>query len=104
MRSGGARGQASVEIVAVVPLLAIVLVVVWLGASAALAWVEVQGAAVAAARAHQVGAPAEDAARASLRGREGRVEVRGRRVSVEADVRVVPGGAPWTLRAERTLD
>jgi len=60
------RGQASIEIVALLPALALVALVVWQVAVGAHAWMTAQSAARAAARAAEVGASARDAARAVM--------------------------------------
>jgi hypothetical protein len=85
------RGQATVELVALLPALALLaLVCGWLVAGA-YAWSLAGGAARAGARAAEVGAPAEAAVRAALPGghaRRARVTVDdgGRRVRVRLDV------------------
>jgi hypothetical protein len=66
MRGRGEHGQASVELVAVLPLLALFVAVVWQAALAGQAiWLS-GSAARAAARAHAVGGDAARAARGTL--------------------------------------
>lgn len=60
------RGQAAVELVALLPLLILVALVAWQLAAAGYAWTVASGAARAAARAQEVGAPAREAALAAL--------------------------------------
>lgn len=60
------RGQASVELVALLPALAALAVACWWIVATAHAWSLAGGAARAGARAAEVGAPAEAAARAAL--------------------------------------
>lgn len=62
----GERGQASIELVALLPALALVALLVWQVAAAAHTWMTAQSAARAGARAAEVGAPARDAARAVM--------------------------------------
>lgn len=77
----GERGQAAVEVVALLPVLAILLAGVWQAALAGHAVWAATAAARAAARAHAVGADARQAAKARL---PGSLE-RGLRVTAEAD-------------------
>jgi len=65
-RRSAERGQAAVELVAVLPLVAILLAVAWQAVLAAHAAWAAGVAARAAARAHAVGADAAAAARAHL--------------------------------------
>ena len=82
------RGQASVELVALLPLIALLAVVGVQVAAALNAWSAAHEAARAGARADLVGAPATDAARQALVGAQAR------------DVRVrVAGGADGAHRA-----
>lgn len=60
------RGQASVELVALLPALAALALACWWIVAAAHAWSLAGSAARAGARAAEVGAPAEAAARAAL--------------------------------------
>jgi hypothetical protein len=90
------RGQSAVELVALLPALALLLVAGWQAVAWIAAWQLAGEAARAGARAAEVGAPAGHAARAVLPGGwAGRV----RDVAVDADggVRVrlaVPGLVP----------
>jgi cell wall-associated NlpC family hydrolase len=65
-RLAGQRGQAAVETVALLPAIVLVALVAWAMVAGARAWWAAAGAARAGARAQVVGAPGEDAARASL--------------------------------------
>jgi hypothetical protein len=65
-RPVSASGQASVELVALLPLLALVLALAWQGVLAGQALWSAAAAAHAAARAAAVGAPPVPAARAAL--------------------------------------
>ena len=66
MSTTGQRGQASVEFVAVLPVLALVAAIAWQAASAGqTVWLSA-GAARAAARAQAIGADATAAARSAL--------------------------------------
>jgi len=65
---GSERGQASVELVALLPILAAVLLACWQGVVAGQAWWLVAGAARAGARADLVGADPLTAARRELPG------------------------------------
>jgi hypothetical protein len=100
-------GQSTVEVVAIVPALLAVVAVVWLAVAGALAWVEATGAARAGARAEEVGAPPDDAARAVLGARAAGVTLgaaapSGRRpVRVALDAPLVPGGPVIRVRSER---
>lgn len=60
------RGQTLVELVALLPVLVLLGLVAWQLSVAAYAWTLAEGAARAARRAHEVGAPAGPAARAVL--------------------------------------
>jgi hypothetical protein len=64
--SGGERGQATVEFVAVLPLLAVLGFAVWQAAVAGQAIWLAGAAASAAARAEAIGADPEPAARSAL--------------------------------------
>lgn len=67
MNQGGhERGQASVELVAVLPLIAALLLAAWQGVVAGQAWWLAAGAARAGARAATVGADPVSAARREL--------------------------------------
>jgi hypothetical protein len=92
------RGQAVVEVVALLPVIVLVALAGWQVVSAAHAWTVSASAARAAARAQEVGAPAEPAARAVAGGRRG-LEVRTRvardgTASVEVSVRA-PRSPRW---------
>jgi hypothetical protein len=94
-RRGAQRGQATVELVALLPALLLVALVGWQLAVAAYAWTAAGGAARAGARAAEVGAPAREAALAALPGRLARgarvEEGRDGGVRVRVEVpRVVP--------------
>jgi hypothetical protein len=93
LRAGGQAGQATVEFVALLPMLAIVLVGAWQAVLAGHAAWAATSAARAAARAHAVGADPGRAARSRLpaslerglrvtTGSEGEVEVRVRIPSI----------------------
>jgi hypothetical protein len=103
----GDGGQSTVEVVAVVPALLAVVAVVWLAVAGALAWVEATGAARAAARAEEVGAPPAAAARAVLGGRDARITLgpaapSGRRpVEVATEAPLVPGAPGIRIASER---
>jgi hypothetical protein len=89
-------GQASVELVALLPALALVGLACWWIVAGALAWSQASGAARAGARAAEVGAPAAAAARGVLPA----PLARRARVEVGADGRVgvhlrVPRPAPF---------
>ena len=101
------RGQAAVELVALLPLLILVALVGWQLAVAGYSWTVASGAARAAVRAAEVGAPARAAALAVMPGRcargarvdagaDGSVRVR---VAVPAVVPLVPGLGQVTARA-----
>jgi TadE-like protein len=66
------RGQAALELVALLPALVLVALLGWQLAVAGYAWTVASGAARAGARAQEVGAPARTAALASLPGRYAR--------------------------------
>ena len=90
----GARGQAAVELVALVPALLLLGLLAWQIAAAAHAWMAAGSAARAAARAAAVGAPPEAAARAALPSAWG-PQTRVRMIHGEARVRVaVPAVVP----------
>lgn len=65
-RTAAQRGQAAVELVALLPALALLIVLGWQIALAAHGWIAASGAARTGARAHEVGAPLEAAARAAI--------------------------------------
>lgn len=67
--AGGCTGQASVELVALLPVVVVLGVLLWSGVLAGQALWLGGGAARAAARAHAVGGDAGRAARANLPGR-----------------------------------
>ncbi|HEX2503463.1 MAG TPA: TadE/TadG family type IV pilus assembly protein [Miltoncostaeaceae bacterium] len=101
------RGQASVELVALLPLLILVALIGWQLGVAGYAWTLASGAARAAARAQEVEAPAAAAARAVLPGRYARGarvrtgaggEVRVR-VAVPTVVPLLPGAGLRTVEA-----
>ena len=75
------RGQAAVELVALLPALVLVALVGWQLAVAGYSWTVASGAARAAARAGEVGAPARAAALAVMPGRY----ARGAKVNAGAD-------------------
>jgi Flp pilus assembly pilin Flp len=76
-RMRGEDGQASVELVALLPVIAAVVLACWQGVVAGQAWWLAAVAARAAARAQLVGADPARAARAALPGRQGaRVRLR----------------------------
>ncbi len=94
------RGQAAVELVALLPLLILVALIGWQLAVAGYAWTVASGAARAAARAQEVGAPAAAAALAVLPGRYARAARV--RAGADGDVRVrvaVPPVLPLLPRA-----
>lgn len=89
------RGQSSVELVALVPALVVVVLLAWQLAATAHAWLSAGGAARAGARAAAVGAPAPEAARATLGHSLGDgAEVRVGREDVRVRVRA-PRVVPW---------
>jgi hypothetical protein len=98
-------GQASIELVALLPALAILALLGWQVVAAAHEWTLVQSAARSAARAQEVGAPAREAAVRVV----GPLRARGITVAAAADragdTRVtvrLPGirRAPWSVRPE----
>ena len=94
----GTRGQASVETVLLLPLLALIALAAWQGLVAAWALVSVQDAAHAGARAAMVGEPVRAVVARALpaRLRSGMVVVR-RSGSVTVRVQmpsIVPGFSP----------
>ncbi len=96
------RGQSSVELLAVLPALAVLVVVTWLGLAAALAWIDAAGAARAGARAAEVGAPASSAAEAAVRSGRVRAEVDGDGViRARVRARLVPGLGPVEIAVAR---
>jgi hypothetical protein len=96
--NGGEPAQASIEVVALVPGLALVLLCVWQAAMAGWALTAAESASRAGARAALVGRPARDAALAalpaSLRARATASESETRIVVTVAVPSVVPGFAP----------
>ncbi len=89
------RGQAALELIALLPALALCALLGWQLAVAAYAWTVAGGAARAGARAAEVGAPAQAAALAALPGRYARgarVDADGRRVRVRVGV---PAALPF---------
>jgi hypothetical protein len=95
---GGTRGQASVETVVLLPVLALIALAAWQGLVAAWALVSVEDAAHAGARAAMVGEPVRAVVARALPGRlrPGMVVVR-RSGSLTVRVRmpsVVPGLSP----------
>jgi Flp pilus assembly protein TadG len=66
------RGQAAIELVALLPVLALVVLLVWQISAAGHTWIVAQSAARAGSRAAEVGAPARDAARAVMPRSSGR--------------------------------
>ena len=95
---GRARGQASVETVVLLPLLALIALAAWQGLVAAWAMVSVQDAAHAGARAAMVGEPVRAVVTRALPARlRSNVVVVQRSASVTVRVRmpsVVPGFSP----------
>jgi hypothetical protein len=95
---GGERAQASTEVVALVPALALVLACVWQAALAGLALTAAESASRSGARAVLVGRPAAGAALAALPSsmRAGaKVRADGERIVVTVRVpSLVPGFAP----------
>lgn len=90
-----ASGQASVELIAILPLAVLVVAVLWQAMLAGQAVWSSAGAARAAARAHAVGGDAEAAARGAVPGalRRGlRVRPSGDGVRVEVRVPLVLSG------------
>lgn len=94
------RGQAAVELIAVVPLIALLVIGVVQGLVALHLWSAAHEAARAGARADLVGAPVEEAVRGAMMG------AASRRATIRTstgpdgtrDVRVVlsmPGLVPW---------
>ncbi len=75
------QGQATVELVALLPALVLLALIGWHVALAAHGWITAAGAARSGARAHEVGAPLERAADAAIR-------MPGARISAA----VAPGG------------
>lgn len=101
-------GQAALELIALLPALILVALLGWQLAAAAYAWTVASGAARAAARAQEVGAPARAAALAVLPARyarearvdsdaEGAVRVR---VAVPRVAPLLPQLGSVTARAE----
>jgi type IV secretory pathway TrbD component len=91
-RCGDQRGQATVEVVALLPVIVVLLAAAWQAALAGHAFWAATTAARAAARAHAVGADARAAARSRLPGaleRGLRVEA-GSDGEVEVRVRIPP--------------
>lgn len=85
------RGQASVELVALVPAIVVVALLGWWIALAAHEWTLAGSAARAAVRAQEVGAPAGNAARAMLGP--------SRRARARVDLRTTRSGAPRAVVA-----
>jgi hypothetical protein len=96
---GGERAQASVEVVALVPALLLVLACVWQAALAGLALTAAESASRNGARAALVGRPAAAAAVAALPASmraDATVSQSGGRIVVTVRVpSVVPGFAPY---------
>jgi hypothetical protein len=94
----GERAQASIEVVALVPALVLVLACVWQAALAGLALTAAQSASRSGARAALVGRPAAPAAiaalPASMRAGAAVREAAGRVVVTVRVPSVVPGFAP----------
>jgi hypothetical protein len=103
----GEHGQASVELVALLPLVALVVAVLWQAVLAGQAMWSSAGAARAAARAHAVGGDELAAARAAVPGTlRDRVRVRtdGDGVRVAVHVPIVMTRAPlFTVDARAEL-
>ncbi|CAB4919597.1 unannotated protein [freshwater metagenome] len=94
-RIGDESGQASVELVALLPLIALLLLACLQAAAAGHTWWLAASAARAGARAAQVGGDPLVAARRALPGRvrEGvQLRANGRRITVRLPVRAVLGG------------
>ena len=101
------RGQASVELVAVLPALVVCVLIAGQAVAAGWALWSAGNAARAGARAEHVGADGEDAARRALPGGLGAgADVRSRDgVRVRVDVpRLVPGAELPAVTAASTLD
>jgi Flp pilus assembly protein TadG len=89
------RGQAALELIAVLPALVLAALLGWQLAVAGYAWTVAGGAARAGARAAEVGAPARAATLAALPGRYARgarVDADARRVRVRVGV---PAALPF---------
>jgi hypothetical protein len=95
---GGQRAQASIEVVALVPVLVLVLACVWQAALAGLALTAAESASRQGARAALVGRPPRSAALAALpsalRDGASATEAGGRLVVTVRVPSVVPGFAP----------
>jgi pilus assembly protein CpaE len=101
------RGQASVELVAVLPALVVCVLIAGQAVAAGWALWTAGNAARAGARAEHVGSDGEEVARRALPGNLGRgAEVRSRDgVRVRVDVpRLVPGAELPAVTAASTLD
>ncbi len=101
------RGQAAVELVALLPALALLVLVCWWIVAGAHTWSQAGGAARAGARAAEVGAPVADGARSVLpaaTARRARITEEGDRVSVRlAMPRPLPFLPSITVSAEATV-
>src|SRR4249919_3188822 len=106
-RTGGASGQASVELVAVLPAIAVCLAIAAQTALVGWALWSAGNAARAGARAEEVGSDAEAAARRALPGalRDGAAIRSGDGVSVKVRVpAIIPGTSMPSVSAASTLD
>lgn len=95
------RGQASVEVVALLPTIVVAALLGWWAVAVAHEWVIAAGAARSAARAHEVGAPSDAAARRVLGPRRAARHTLERRVAPDGalSARVtlrLPGALPDT--------
>lgn len=96
------RGQAAVEFLALVPAIALLVLVLLQVVLLSGSWLAAAGAARAAVRADEVGAPSDAAARAALPGRlAARARISGHDDRVTVTLRV-PGVVPGlgTFRVE----
>jgi hypothetical protein len=103
-RARDASGQASVELIAVLPVVAVVIAVLWQLVLVGQALWSSAGAARAAARAHAVGTDPRDAAHGAVPGsvRDGlRVRTSGDEVQVRVRVPIVLTGARLTTVSAR---
>lgn len=104
---GGERGQASVELIAVVPALVVCVLIAGQAVAAGWALWSAGNAARAGARAEHVGRDAEPVARGALPGRMREDAEVGSRDGVRVTVAVpgvVPGAQPSAVTAASTLD
>lgn len=106
--AGGQAGQASVELVAILPALVVCVLIAAHGVAAGWALWSAANAARAGARAEHVGGDGEAVARRALPGRlrEG-AEIESGEASLKVDVRspaLLPGTSPGSLEASARLD